>query len=51
MNTEKALGFTDIDKRFNTLYPSGQSWFANVDTFADEFIIDIMRKAITGNFE
>jgi len=51
MNTEKALGFTDIDKSFNILYPSGQSWFANVDAFTDEFIIDIMRKAITGNLE
>lgn len=49
MNMEKQLGFSDQNKKFNVLYSSGQSWFANVDSFEDEFIIDTMRKAITGN--
>jgi hypothetical protein len=50
MNLEKSLGFTDLNKEYNTLYHSGQSWFYNVDCFSEKFIRDIMKKAITGVF-
>ena len=45
-----AKTFMNPNQTFNVLYKDGQSWFINVDGFTREEIIDIMRRAITGNF-
>lgn len=38
-------------KIFNTLYPSGQSWFVNVDGFSKNELYNLMKKSLEENIQ
>lgn len=45
-----AKTFMEPGQEFNVLYPKGASWFIKVDGFTRQELVDIIRKAVMGDF-
>lgn len=45
-----AKTFMNPGQEFNKLYPTGQSWFVKVEGFTRAELVDIIRKAVIGDF-